>query len=105
MAKQQLACAQIAGLLVEQRDFGSAQAVCPKSARFKVDHRDPLLHQPGILPRTDVLALPATTGEQPIIASPPTDRQPGGQCLSRRIRYLLRHRPPRFLLNYSGALA
>jgi hypothetical protein len=49
---------QIAGLLVDERDFRAAQTVRAEGARLEVDHRHPLADEARILAGADVVAVP-----------------------------------------------
>lgn len=67
MAEQELASAQVASLLVNERHLCSAQAVRPVALRFEVDHPNPLIDEPGVLWRANVLPRPAAAREQPVL--------------------------------------
>jgi len=64
VADQELASAQIASLLVNQRHLCSAETVRPVVLRFEVDHPHPLTHEPGALSGANVLPRPAAAREQ-----------------------------------------
>jgi len=49
MPEQQLDCAEIACLAINQRCLGSAQGMRPLVGRIKPDHRNPLRNQTSIL--------------------------------------------------------
>src|SRR5271163_1250704 len=105
MAKEKLAGSQVAGLLVDERDLRAPQTVSAVRARLEVDHGDPLTDQAGILAGAQVLTAAGSAGEQPVIASLATDREPCRQRFSRRFGDFKWNRAPGLLLDHCGALA
>lgn len=66
MPQQQLAGAQIARPPVDQRDLRPAQAIRSVTQRVEADQRDPLVNEPAVLARCQVLAKPTAAREQPV---------------------------------------
>src|SRR3954451_7050775 len=98
MAKQQLTRAEIAGLLVEQCNLSAAEAVGPVRGRIQPDERNPLVHQPCVLPRGQVASTFHPTWEQPITRSELLGLDPGCNRPTRLLGNLELHRPSRLLL-------
>jgi hypothetical protein len=67
VAQQELASAEITDLLVEQRDLLPTKAMGAVSGWVEPDERNPLIHQPCVLARTQVTAFLHAAGEQPIV--------------------------------------
>jgi hypothetical protein len=105
VAEQELACAQISGLLVNQRHLCPAQTMRPVSAWLQIDHRNPLSNEAGVLAGADVIALATATREKPVIISAPSVREPSVDGFAGGIGYLERRRPTGLLLNHGRALA
>ena len=59
MAEQELACSQVAGPLIDQRDFGPSQAMGPIQSGVEPDQRNPVVEQAPILAGGDVIAFMA----------------------------------------------
>ncbi len=56
VAEQELTGAQVAGALVDQRHLGAAQAVGAVGGGIEAGEGDPVVDQPAVLPRRDVVA-------------------------------------------------
>jgi len=67
--------------------------------RFEVDHPNPFINKPRVLPCADVLSWPIPTGKQPIIVTLRSEVQPGSDRIPRRLCDLKRYRSPCLLLN------
>ena len=76
VAQEKLARSEIAGLLVDHRDLGPPHTVRSVRCRIEVDHRNPLIDQPCVLPRTDMLPGSASARKQPLACDKTTTLQP-----------------------------
>ena len=83
MAQKKLAGPEIAGLLVEERNLCPTQAVRAVSGRIETYQADPLVHQPRILPRAQMVPALHATGEEPIVTAELFPLHPSGDRSAR----------------------
>jgi hypothetical protein len=71
----------------------------------KPDGGHPLIDQPGILSRTDVIGVIRSAREHEVVQRAATALQPLKQARPSRFEQFELHRPAGLLLNYDGSLA
>lgn len=99
MAEQELAGPQITGLLVHQSDLRSPQAVSAIGPGLQVDQGYPLVDQPRVLARAEMLAGSAAARKEPVVVPRAPQLQPGRERLACRIGDLEGYRSARLLLD------
>ena len=85
MAEQELTGAQIAGAFIDQRDLRSAETVSSIERWIQSDQTHPGVEETAVLARCDVITMPATAREEPILFARASLSEPRCECLAGQI--------------------